>query len=93
MFRLSDEEREYLRSIGYPEKDFGQIQVAANRSRFFDENLKQISANKASAILGRYRFLAGIGRSAFHWTACQVASSDESTVVHFDSSALFKRWP
>ena len=92
MFKLTSEDKSYLLSIGYLDKDFPQIETAANLSKFYDADYKQISADKAALILGRNRFLAGIGRSAFHWTAAQVAS-DSGSVVHFDSSVLFTRWP
>lgn len=88
---LSPEDREDLMSMGHPESDLHQIEEAVNRSSFIlhrNGERKRITAAEATKILGRHKFLAGIGRSAFHFTSCQANGKD---TVHFDSSIIFKK--
>ena len=87
---LSPEDREDLMSMGHPESDLPQIEEAVNRSSYTlyrGDRCERITAAKAMETLGRHKFLAGIGRSAFHYTSCQ---ENDGASVQFDSNILFK---
>ncbi|MBQ8082246.1 MAG: hypothetical protein IJ240_10180 [Clostridia bacterium] len=60
----------------------------AIRRSTYELGAKRISQEKALALLGRRKFLAGISRSAFHWSAVQEARPGE--IVYFNSSRLFE---
>ena len=52
---------------------------------------KAIPRERALDLLGRRKYLSGIARSAFHYMAARaVGESEESGVVYFDLSRLFK---
>lgn len=86
---LTKQDKQLLKSWGHDEGDFAQIeQVTAKRFTKYSCGGQQISRERALEILGRKSYLAGISRSAFHYTASQ--STDDGTVVLFDSSAFFK---
>ncbi len=86
---LTSEDRNILRSMGYPESDFEQIEEAINRSTFTLDDKTVINAYEAIDILGKYTFLSGIGRSAFHWTSSRKTADGKHT-MDFDSRILFK---
>ena len=83
---LTKKDKEFLRSIGYQGKDFLQI-VYASGGTDYEYNGSKISRKKAIDLLGRHAFLSGLARSAFHWSACQVA--EDGSFVLFDSSRWF----
>lgn len=99
------EERKLLSELGYPEADIPQIAAAmrkgmtaysvrpletgAHQETAESGPYRQISQEEAIVLLGKRRYLAGLGRSAFHWTAAQY-TEDGKTVVYFDSGRLFK---
>ena len=90
--KLSSEDKALLRQWGYPDEDFPQIELAmqARYTKYKLEN-KAISRERALDLLGRRKYLSGIARSAFHYTAARTIGDDEeSGVVFFDSSRLFK---
>lgn len=93
--QLSTEDKNTLKSWGFPERDFSQIQEAMGRKtkltlshRWQEVPDRKISHKKARELLGDEKYLSGIGRSAFHWTS--VRDVDDQYFVYFDSSALFK---
>ena len=85
--KLSNKDREYLKSLGYPEDDFKQIEEATTKT-IYELNNERISRSKAIEILGREVYLNGIARSAFHWSALRSNDKDES--IYFNSSKLFQ---
>ena len=85
--KLTKEDKELLTSWGYPDEDFAQIEIATSKTTY-KMNEKKISLNKALEVLGRREYLSGIGRSAFHFTACR--ENEKGEIVHFDSSKLFE---
>ena len=87
---LTTEDKNILRSLGYPKSDYGQIEEAVNRSTFTLDNKTVINAYEAIDILGKYTFLSGISRSAFHWT-CSRETTDGKHTVGFDSTILFRK--
>lgn len=91
---MTTQDREYLLECGsYSESDFRQIEQAMRgRNTAYAHGLKRISRKEAMELLGRERYLSGISRSAFHWTAAvPVKDGDPSKgVVYFDSRRLFK---
>lgn len=89
--RLTSEDKTLLRQWGYDDKDFPQIELAmqAHCTKYKLRN-KVISHEQALDLLGRRKYLSGIARSAFHFTAARtIGESEESGVIQFDSSRLF----
>ena len=90
--KLTSEDKALLRQWGFDDKDFPQIELAT-QARYTKYKLgnKAISRGRVLYLLGRPKYLSGIARSAFHYTAARTARDDEeSSVVFFDSSRLFK---
>lgn len=90
--KLTSEDKDLLRQWGYVDKDFPQIEFAM-QARYTKYKLgnKAISRGRALGLLGRPQYLSGIARSAFHYTAARtIGENEESGVVFFDSSRLFK---
>ena len=85
--KLTNADKEYLKEIGYSEKDYSQIEMASGKSDYQYQG-KKIGQRKAMELLGRKTYLSGIARSAFHWTACRETADGKQ--VHFDSSRFFK---
>lgn len=85
--KLLEEDKNYLKDLGFLEKDIVQIEEAIGKTTYTLEQ-KKISSKCAIEILGRKVFLSGIGRSAFHWSA--VREAEDGRTVYFDSSRLFK---
>lgn len=76
-------------SGGISENDFPQIEAASTgRNTTYTVDNQRISRNKAIALLGRKRFLFGLARSAFHWSACQ--TTPDGREVSFDSGKFFE---
>lgn len=90
-FALLDSDKERLYSMGYLDKDFPQIQLAANEVDLYFDG-KKISIDRCIEIIGRERFLSGIARAAFHWTAARSANDEGTDSVLFDGFAMWKRW-
>ena len=84
---LSSQDKKYLKSIGYPESDFDQIEVASTLTRYRYKG-KLICAERAEALIGREKFLSRLGRSAFHWSSS--AETQDGEFIFFDSSPMFK---
>ena len=90
--KLTSEDKDLLRQWGFDDKDFPQIELATQtRYTKYQIGNKSISRGRALDLLGRRKYLSGIARSAFHYTAARtVGENEESGVVFFDSSRLFK---
>lgn len=90
--KLNKKQREIVLDLGYAMGDIPQIEKAIGKTVYFvsdfGEAEQKITKDKAIELLGIRSFLAGIGRSAFHWTSCQ--EYKENCVVYFDSSRFFK---
>ena len=84
---LTSEDKTMLLDMGHPESDLEQIAEAANKTTY-EYHGSRISQKKALNLLGRRSYLAGIGRSAFHFSAVQFTPQEEP--IYFDSSRLFK---
>jgi len=93
---LTEKDKADLLEMGFLEDDFRQIQDAT-LSKYTSYTLhekgskhgKRISCEEAIRLLGRWTWLTGIARSAFHYSACR-GPDDGSFFVLFDSSRLFK---
>ena len=86
---ISNEDKEYLLSIGYLEKDLKQIAYAAkaNVTKYECEG-KRIAKSTVIELLGRKKWLSGLARSAFHWSA--VREAEDGRCIHFDSSKIWE---
>ncbi len=86
--RLRSEDKELLRSWGYEDRDFRQIEEAlrGDKTAYMLDN-RRISRKRAIELLGMCDFLSGIARSAFHWSAARETA--DGKVVYFDSRNLF----
>ena len=85
--KLNKEDKALLKEWGHLESDLEQIEEATRKTKY-ELNDKNISTKKAIEILGREKYLSGISRSAFHWTALR--SNDNNESVFFNSSKLFE---
>lgn len=85
--KLTQEDKAILLDMGHPESDFSQIEEATRKTTY-EYCDREISRGEAISLLGRRTYLAGIARSAFHWSAVQY--TPEEKPVYFDSSSLFK---
>ena len=85
--KLSDEDQEILLEMGVEKGDFPQISEALSKTVFTFET-KRINLTKAVELLGKRKFLSGMARSAFHFSACRL--TDDERPVYFDSSKLFR---
>lgn len=91
--KLTNKDKDYLMSIGYPNDELFDIENATNNMKYtlFFENeeiMTEIKITKKQVIdmIGRNAFLSGLGRATFHRTAvqpipktCEVAISFEYT--------------
>ena len=86
---LTNEDRAFLISLGYEECDLPQIEDALHASRTtYNLDGEPLTRAQALQLLGRESYLAGISRSAFHFTAAQTAGNGKT--VYFDSYKLFQ---
>jgi len=82
--KLTRNDKEILKSMGVPEEDFKQIEEASKvKCTTYDLDEILITQTEAIHLLGRKAFLAGLSRSTFHWSACQVLP--DGRTVGFDS--------
>ena len=90
--KLTAADKKMLLEWGHPERDFPQIEEAFKKSKTkYELGNKSISREKAISLLGQRQYLAGIARSAFHFTAAQpVPTSTTGETVYFDSYNLFR---
>lgn len=83
--KLLKEDKKMLLNWGYLEEDLKQIQRAINKTNYIltdKQTENKITSEKAKDILGTEKFLSGISRSAFHWSAMR-------DNIYFDSRKLF----
>lgn len=85
--KLTNEDKNLIKSWGYPEEDLKQIERATTKT-VYESNRNKITADEAINILGRQEYLSGIARSAFHWSACRQNKNNQT--VYFNSSRLFR---
>ena len=75
---LTDKDKKYLKSIGYEETDFAQIEEAMNKSTFgvFVEGdidkCKVVDYETARELLGNEKLLSSLSRSAFHCSTSRI---------------------
>lgn len=96
--KLTTEDLAVLMGIGYLESDLWQLKEAAKSKNtkytlYENQNAKgkRITAEEAIRLLGRRVWLTGLGRSAFHWSACRTVEGSQRFIL-FDSSKLFDDW-
>lgn len=86
---MPKEDMNYLLNIGCLEEDLGQIAYAAKANvTKYECGGKRIAKAQAIELLGRKKWLSGLARSAFHWSA--VRENEEGVTVYFDSSKIWK---
>lgn len=85
--KLTQEDKAMLLDMGHPEGDLEQIEEATYKTTY-EYRGSRIGQKRALELLGRRSYLAGIGRSAFHFSAVQFTPQDEP--IYFDSRRLFK---
>lgn len=87
--KLTKTDKKMLLDWRHTERDLPQIEEAfKKRNTKYNLSDKPISREEAVALLGQRKYLAGIARSAFHFTATQVTT--DGKVICFDSSNLFR---
>lgn len=97
VYELTDEDVKELLDIGVPGDDIYQIkQVAKIVKLGYDWDYENgtseggpISASEAIGIIGKHKFLCGLDRCAFHWTATQ-SNNDGTVVIYYNASEYFK---
>lgn len=92
--KMTEERKQMFRDTGHEEGDMRQLSEALRRTKYKvsnreDDRTTPISAVQALEILGEKKFLSGISRSAYHYTAAR-ETEDGEFVVYFDSSMLFR---
>jgi len=98
---LTDNDRKLLKSWGNKPVEVAQIAHVAFFTTYkccktFMNEKKNVTCGKREDIsetealrkLGRERFLQGLCRSAFHWTA--TCETDDGELVEFDSKRYFR---
>ena len=73
--KLTKDDKDYLKSIGYTDDDMQQIEETSRKTTFVNDYGEKISADSAIHILGRKDFLSGIARSAFHHSALRTTGT------------------
>lgn len=90
--RLNKEDKARLKAMGHSDSDMEQLQAAANKTKY--EMLcvggaREVGVREVIDEIGRDEWLAGISRSAFHWSATRF-NNDKSVRIDFDSSAVWE---
>ena len=86
--KFTKKDKNFLFSLGYTERDLPQIEEATHSTKTkYNLDGKPIGREEAIQLLGRQKYLTGISRSAFHWSAARM--TDDGRTVMFDSSRLF----
>lgn len=87
--KLTAQDKEWLRGWGHDDSDFPQIEEAMHKNKTtYELDDKTISREQAINLLGRCDFIAGLSRSAFHYSAVRFLG--DGRAVYFDSSNLFR---
>lgn len=96
MIKLTDKDKEYLKSIRYEKTDFAQIEEAMNKSTFgvFEEGnidkCKVVDYEMARELLGSKTLLSGLSRSAFHCSTSRIIPHTFGKyILSIDSGILF----
>lgn len=88
--KLTEADRILLKKWGYSNEDIPQIEKAIGVSKYYlyknQEDSTPISSPKALKLLGKEKFLSGIARSAFHYSALR---ENNNVQILFDSKRLF----
>lgn len=88
---LMESDYNFLKSIGYIEDDFAQLEEAAHECKYElwrkDYPSKIRTRDEIIKILGRHRWLSGLGRAAFHATSVR---NKGNINVYFDLRAWWK---
>lgn len=77
-----------LLEYGYTMEDIEQIKSAKKIVKITSEKGERITQKKAVELLGREKFLSGLGRATFHWTSAR--ETQDGKEIFFDCSNLFK---
>ena len=84
---LTENDREYLKSIGYLPEDLWRIEgttwhgnVTLYQKAGEKTKKRKISHKRAIALLGREMYLSGIARATFHSSSCRECE-DESVIM------------
>lgn len=85
--KLTSEDKKVLKKNRYLDQDMSQIEKATTKTTY-EMNGEKISREKALEVLGREKYLSGISRSAFHWSA--VRDNNNGETIYFNSSKLFE---
>lgn len=87
--KLNKNDKEILFDLGVPEGDINQIEEASHaKHTTYELDGQPISREKVIELLGRRSYLAGLARSAFHWSAAQFLPDGRE--VRFDSGNYFR---
>lgn len=97
---FNDNDKAYLLNAIYGgikqtfEEDLPQIEDAADVTTYTlykgDKKEGRISREKAIELCGREKWLSGLSRAAFHWTAMREVKGKENEYVGFDARRLFR---
>ena len=97
---FTEEDKKYLLEKIYGgvkqtfEEDLRQIEDAADVTTYTlfkgDKEEGRISRKKAIELCGREKWLSGLSRAAFHWTAMREVKGKEGQYVDFDARRLFR---
>ena len=88
--KVSQKDKRYLLSAYnfFDNRDLEQIERQAAEVRYY-YNDKRISRKEAINLLGREKFLSGLGRCVFHWDAVRLTPTGEE--VYFDITQSYLR--
>lgn len=94
--KLTNDDKSYLKRIGFNERDFIQIEQALNDVdlSITDNDIirgcktRKCGVDRSIEVLGRETFISGLSRAAYHATATRV-SENKRFEIHFD---LCKWW-
>lgn len=89
--KLTNTDKDYLISIGYPNNELFDIENATNNMKYtlffvHDENMPEIKITKKRVIdlIGRNSFLSGLGRATFHRTAVRNIPKAPDIAISFE---------
>lgn len=88
--KLTKANKALLIKWGYSSEDIPQIEKAIGVSKYYlhkKEESTPISSKQALELLGQEKFLSGIARSAFHYSAFR---ENDNVQIFFDSKRLFR---
>jgi hypothetical protein len=92
MKKLNQQHQEIILNFGYPKEDLKQIEAALKCTDFEilteGKEDEKTTIEKAVEILGEEKFLSGMCRSAFHYSA--IREGKNGIKIYFNSSRLFK---